>query len=120
MLICCGETIRQPFCSNFLRVASSEMFVASSNVSPDFFGAAANRRNSRDLLQRYFRPRQVMSFSPLVDQLAIDVKTAARLGRRFVFQRSVTIGCRVACHLNPCPGTENFFVPTFSPNVKSA
>src|SRR5213075_2912762 len=96
------------------------MFVASSNVSPDFFGAAAKRKNSRDLLQRYFRPRQVMSFSPLVDQLAIDVKTAVRFGARSAFQRSLTTGCRVACHLNPCFGTGNLFVLTFSPNVKSA
>ena len=54
------------------------MFVASSNVSPDFFGAATKRKNSRDLLQRYFRPRQGMSLSPLVDQFAIEVNTAAR------------------------------------------
>src|SRR5438132_14246619 len=96
------------------------MLVASSKASPDFFGAATNRKNSRDLLQRYFRPRQVMSFSPLVDQFAMEVKTAARFGSRSVFQRSVTIGCRVACHLNPCRGTGNFLVPTFSPKVKSA
>src|SRR2546430_3755890 len=95
------------------------MFVASSNVSPDFFGAATNRRNSRDLLQRYFLLRQVMSLSPLVVQLAIEVKTAARFGARSVCQRSVTIGCRVAFHLKPCVGTGNFFVPTFSPNVNS-
>src|SRR6266403_5461728 len=96
------------------------MLVASSSASPPLFGAAAKRKNSPDLLQRYFRPRQVMSFNPLVDQFAIEVKTAARLGTRFVFQKWVTIGCRVACHLNPCLGTGNFFVPTFSPNVKSA
>src|ERR1043166_10288025 len=96
------------------------MFVASSNVSLDFFGAATKRKNSRDLLQRYFRPRQVMSFNPLVDQFAIEVKTAARCGARLVFQRSVTTGCRVAFHLNPCFGTGKLFVGTFSPNVKSA
>src|SRR5947209_9706984 len=96
------------------------MLVASSNVSPAFFGAATKRKNSRDLLQRYFRPRQVMSFNPLVDQFAMEVRTAAGLGARLVFQRSVTTGCRVACHFNPCGGTGNFFVPTFSPNVKSA
>src|SRR5438046_5602679 len=96
------------------------MFVASSNVSPAFFGAATNRMNSRDLLQRYFSPRQVMSFSPLVDQFATDVKTAARVGERFVFHKSVTTGCRVANHLKPCVGTGKLFVPTFSPNVKSA
>src|ERR1700731_2572031 len=95
------------------------MFVASSKVSPAFFGAATKRKNSRDLLQRYFRRRQVMSFSPLVDQFAMEVKTAACLGPRLGFQRSVTTGCRVACHLNPCVGTGNFFVPTFSPNVKN-
>src|SRR5205807_8187253 len=96
------------------------MLVASSNVSPAFFGAATKRKNSRDLLQRYFFPRQVMSFRPLVDQFAIEVQTAAGLGVRLVFQRSVTIGCRVACHLNPWFGTGKGFVPTFSPNVKSA
>src|SRR5216683_3490719 len=96
------------------------MFVASSKVSPALFGAATKRKNSRDLLQRYFRPRQVMSFRPLVDQLAIEVKTAARFGARFVFHKSVTIGCRVACHFKPCVGTGKAFVPTFSPNVKSA
>src|SRR5437016_10103178 len=96
------------------------MFVASSKVSPDLLGAATKRKNSRDLLQRYFRRCQVMSFNPLVDQFAIEVKTAARLGAWLVFQRSVTIGCRVACHLNPCVGTGKAFVPTFSPNVKSA
>ena len=56
------------------------MLVASSNVSPASFGAATKRRNSRDLLQRYFSPRQVMSFSPLVDQFATEVNTAAREG----------------------------------------
>src|SRR6516165_10311576 len=96
------------------------MLVASSKVSPDFFGAATKRKNSRDLLQRYFRPRQVMSFSPLVDQFAIEVKTAARFGARLVFQRSLTTGCRVAFHLNPRLGTGNVLVGTFSPNVKSA
>ena len=49
------------------------MFVASSNVSPAFFGAATKRRNSRDLLQRYFCPRHEISFKPLVDQLATVV-----------------------------------------------
>src|SRR3984893_15355803 len=95
------------------------MLVASSKVSPACFGAATKRRTSRDLLQRYFSPRQVMSFNPLVDQLATEVKTAARGGERFVFQRSVTIGWRVGSHLNPCVGTGKLFVPTFSPNVKS-
>src|SRR5438270_5567490 len=96
------------------------MFVASSNVSPDFFGAATKRKNSRDLLQRYFLLRQVMSLSPLVDQLAMEVKTAGRFGARFVCQRSLTIGCRVAFHLKPCVGTGNFLVATFSPKVNSA
>src|SRR6516164_8375119 len=96
------------------------MFVASSNVSPAFFGAAANRRNSRDLLQRYFCPRHEISFKPLVDQFATDVKTATPKGERFVFHKSVTTGCRVGNHLNPRVGTEKLFVPTFSPNVKSA
>src|SRR5207249_5246366 len=77
------------------------MFVASSNVSADFLGAATNRMNSRDLLQRYLSPRQVMSFKPLVDQFATDVKTATGDGARFVFHRSITIGCRVGNHLNP-------------------
>ena len=63
------------------------MSVASSNVSPAFFGAATNRRNSRDLLQRYFLPRHAMSFNPLVDQLATDVKTAAREGERARFPK---------------------------------
>src|SRR5213083_816701 len=96
------------------------MFVASSNVSPDFLGAATNRMNSRDLLQRYLSPRHVMSFKPLVDQFATDVKTAAPGGARCVFQRSVTTGWRVGSHLNPCAGTGKLFVLTFSPNVKSA
>src|SRR2546422_6904364 len=96
------------------------MSVASSNVSPAFFGAPTNRMNSRDLLQRYFSPRQVMSLSPLVDQFATDVKTAAADGTRFVFQKSVTTGCRVGSHLRPCVGTGKLFVPTFSPKVKSA
>src|SRR5258707_4915934 len=120
MLICDGETSRQPARSNVLRVGSCAMLVASSKVSPDFCGAATKRKNSRDLLQRYLRPRQVMSLSPLVDQFAMDVKTAARFGARSDFQRSVTTGCRVACHLKPCFGTGNFFVLTFSPKVKSA
>src|SRR5437867_12757102 len=96
------------------------MFVASSNVSPDLLGAATNRINSRDLLQRYFSPRQVMSLSPLVDQFAMEVKTAARGGDRFVFQRSVTTGCRVGNHLKSWVGTGKPFVPTFSPNVNTA
>src|SRR5947209_6664199 len=96
------------------------MSVASSNGSPDFFGAATNRINSRDLLQRYFSRRQTMSFNPLVDQFAMEVNTAPRGGRRLVFQRSVTIGCRVGSHLNWRLGTGKFFVPTFSPKVKSA
>src|SRR6266545_137942 len=87
------------------------MFVAISNVSPASFGAAMNRRNSRDLLQRYFFPRQAMSFKPLVDQFATVVNTAAREGERAVFQRSVTTGCRVGSHLKPCNGTGNSFVP---------
>ncbi len=57
------------------------MLVAISNVSPAFFGAAMNRRNSRDLLHRYFFPRQVISFKPLVDQFATVVNTAALEGR---------------------------------------
>src|SRR5947208_48552 len=96
------------------------MFVASSNVSPAFFGAARKRRNSRDLLQRYFSPRQVMSFKPLVDQFATDVKTATPEAGRLVFHKSVTTGWRVGSHLSPCAGTGKLFVPTFSPTVKSA
>src|SRR5436189_5350129 len=96
------------------------MFVAISNVSPAFFGAEMKRRNSRDLLQRYFRPRHEISFKPLVDQFATDVKTAARAGARLVFHKLITTGCRVGSHLNPCVGTGKLFVPTFSPNVKSA
>ena len=61
------------------------MSVASSNGSPDFFGAATNRRNSRDLLQRYFSPRHSISFRPLVDQLAMEVKTAAGQGTAIGF-----------------------------------
>src|SRR6476659_1541806 len=120
MLICSGEVRRQLFCSNFLRVFVSSMLVAISNVSPASFGAETNRRNSRDLLHRYFFPRQVMSFKPLVDQFAIVVNTAVRDGDRAVFQRSVTTGCRVDSHLNPCSGTGKSFVPIFSPKVKSA
>src|SRR5436190_5833132 len=120
MLICRGEVRRQSFCSNFLRSRESSMLVAISNISPAFFGAAMNRRNSRDLLQRYFLPRQAMSFKPLVDQFATVVNTAAREGERGVFERAVTIGCRVKSHLNPCSGTGKLFVPMFSPNVKSA
>src|SRR5581483_2829361 len=101
----------QPFRSKFARVAACSMLVASSNVSPAFFGAGTKRRNSRDLLQRYFLPRHVMSFRPLVDQLATDVSTAARLGERLVRQRSVTTGCRVGSHFNPCVGTGKLFVP---------
>src|SRR5207249_7462628 len=93
------------------------MFVASSNVSADFLGAATNRMNSRDLLQRYLSPRQVMSFKPLVDQFATDVKTATGDGARFVFHRSITIGCRVGNHLNSCFGTGKFFEQTFSSNL---
>src|SRR5215475_2584489 len=96
------------------------MFVAISNVSPASFGAEMNRRNSRDLLHKYFLPRHVMSFKPLVDQFAIVVNTAAREGERTVFQRSVTTGCRVGSHLKPCSGTGKSLVPMFSPNVKSA
>src|SRR5213592_5186861 len=114
MLICCGQVRRQPLRSNLLRVFASLMFVASSNVSPAFFGAAIKRRNSRDLLQRYFCPRQEISFNPLVDQLATEVKTAASEGDRFVLHKSVTTGCRVGSHLNPCVGTGKLFVPTFS------
>ena len=78
------------------------------------------RRNSLDLLQRYFLPRHVMSFKPLVDQLATDVSTAAREGEGFVCQRSVTTGCLVGSHFNPWVGTEKLLVPMFSPKVKSA
>src|SRR5262245_24520735 len=96
------------------------MLVAISNVSLASLGAAMNRRNSRDLLHRYFLPRHVMSFKPLVDQFAIVVNTAARDGERAVFQRSVTTGCRVGNHFKSCRGTGKSVVPTFSPNVKSA
>src|SRR2546423_9360292 len=96
------------------------MLVAISNVSPASLGAAMNRRNSRDLLQRYFFLRQAMSFKPLVDQFATVVNTAAREGKRAVFHRSVTTGCLVGSHLNPCSGTGKPFVPSFSPNVTSA
>src|SRR5258708_21902273 len=120
MLICSGGVRRQSFCSNFLRVFTSSMLVAISNVSPASLGAGMNRRNSRDLLQRYFLPRHVMSFKPLVDQFAIVVNTAVREGERAVFQRSVTTGCRVGSHLNLCSGTRKSFFPMFSPNVKSA
>src|SRR5580765_2371912 len=96
------------------------MLVAISNVSPASFGAETNRRNSRDLLHRYFLPRHVISFKPLVDQFAIVVNTAPREADRAVFQRSVTTGCRVGNHLKPCSGTGKSFVPMFSPKVKSA
>src|SRR4051794_20280244 len=109
---------RQPLRWNFVRVRSSLMLVASSNDSPDFLGAATKRMNSRDLLQRYLSPRHSISFSPLVDQLATDVNTAAGRGRRLVFQRSVTIGCRVGSHFKRCLGTGNAWRPTFSPKVK--
>src|ERR1700730_6778531 len=120
MLICLGEVNRQPLVSNFSRVFRSSMLVASSKVSPAFLGAATKRKNSRDLLHRYLRRCQVMSFNPLVDQFAIEVNTAARLGARSVLHKSVTTGCRVACHLNPWVGTGKLFVPTFSPNVNRA
>src|SRR5207244_3024543 len=94
------------------------MFVAISNVSPAFFGAEMKRRNSRDLLQRYFRPRHEISFKPLVDQLATVVNTAAREGERFVRQKSVTTGCRVGSHLNPCVGTGKLFGRTFAQNAQ--
>src|SRR5450631_4326429 len=102
-----------------MRVRSSLMLVASSSGSLDFFGAATNRMNSRDLLQRYFSPRHSISFSPLVDQLATDVNTAAGRGRRLVFQSSVTIGWRVGSHFKLWAGTGNASLPTFSPKVKS-
>src|SRR5258708_32133365 len=112
--------MRQLFCSNVLRVFVSSMLVAISNVSPGSFGAETNRRNSRDLLHRYFLPRHVMSFKPLVDQFAIGVNTAAREGDRAAFQRSVTTGCRSGSHLKPCSGTGKAFDTMFSPKVKSA
>src|SRR5687768_15834128 len=96
------------------------MSVASSKVSPAFLGAATNRRNSRDLLHRYFSPRHSMSFNPLVDQLATEVKTAVARGRRLVFQRSVTMGWRVGSHFKLWVGRGNESVPTFSPKVKKA
>src|ERR1700730_9968912 len=120
MLRSSGERRRQPFRLNLTRVFLSFMFVARSNVSPASFGSMTKRRNSRDLLHRYFSPRQLMSLSPLVDQFAIEVKTAIRAGKRLVCQRPITTGCRVGNHLNPCAGTGNLFVPTFSPKVKSA
>src|SRR5437762_12840813 len=94
------------------------MSVASSNVSPARFGAATNRRNSRDLLHKYFSPRHSMSFKPLVDQFATEVKTAAELGRRTVFQSSVTMGWRVGSHFNLYVGMGKTAAPTFSPKVK--
>src|SRR5881394_2457345 len=96
------------------------MSVASSNVSPARLGAATNRRNSRDLLHKYFSPRHSMSFNPLVDQFATEVKTAAELGRRTVFQRSVTMGCRVGSHFKLWVGMGKAAVPTSSPKVKRA
>ena len=48
-----------------------------------------------DLLHKYLSPRHSISFSPLVDQLATDVNTAAGRGRRLVFQRSITDGAVV-------------------------
>src|SRR3954454_24317825 len=96
------------------------MSVASSNVSPARLGAATKRMNSRDLLHKYFSPRHSMSFSPLVDQFATDVKTATGAGRRFVFHRSVTIGWRVGNHFKLCVGTGKRSVPTFSPKVNRA
>src|SRR3954469_6538636 len=96
------------------------MSVASSKVSPARLGAATNRMNSRDLLQRYFSPRHSISFNPLVDQFATEVKTAAGRGRRLVSQKSVTTGWRVGNHFILCVGTGNSFVPTFSPKVKRA
>src|SRR5438067_10705330 len=96
------------------------MLVANSNVSPLFFGAAMKRRNSRDLLHRYFDPRHVISFRPLVDQFAIEVNTAEREGGRVIFQKSVTTGCRVGSHLRPCSGTGKPLLPMFSPKVNSA
>src|ERR1700737_149545 len=105
---------------NLARVFFSLMSVASSNVSPAFFGAAMKRRNSRDLLQRYFLPRHLMSFRPLVDQLATDVNTAARGGGGLGRQRAVTTGWRGGSHFNPWVGTGKLLVPMFSPKVKRA
>src|SRR3954454_4576539 len=96
------------------------MSVASSKASPLFFGAATKRRNSKDLLQRYFLPRHEMSFKPLVDQFAIEVRTAPGRADRRVRHKSVTTGCRVGNHLRPCVGTGNAGVPTFSPKVNKA
>ena len=61
-----------------------------------------------------------MSFRPLVDQLAMEVKTDAAAGARRVFQKSVTTGCRVGSHRSLCSGTGKRSVPMFSPKVKSA
>ena len=57
-----GSTKRQPWERNSSRVSISLMSVASSNVSPERSGAAAKRRNSSDLLHKYFSPRQTISF----------------------------------------------------------
>src|SRR5438270_14042706 len=100
MLRSTGDRSRQPFRSNFSRVGWSLMFVVSSNGSPARFDALIKRRNSSDLLQRYFRPRQVISFKPLVDQFAMDVNTAERAKRDLVCHTSSKIGWRVGSHLN--------------------
>src|SRR5216110_2472348 len=89
------------------------MFVAISNVSPAFFGAEMKRRNSRDLLQRYFRLRHEISFKPLVDQLATVVNTAAREGDRFVRQKSVSISHRFAHIFKPYVDTRSLFGSVF-------
>src|SRR5438309_11750271 len=111
---------RHPFCENRLRVLTSPISVANSKVSPAALGALINRKNSADLLQRYFLPRHWMSLSPLVDQFATEVKTAARIGLFCVRHKSVTTGCRVGSHFKPCSGTGKRSVPTFSPKVKRA
>src|SRR5437764_2733908 len=101
----CGGRKRQPLRRNFFLVRSSAISVASSNVSPARLGASTKRRNSRDLLQRYFFPRHSISFNPLVDQFATEVKTAAAGGACRVRQSSVTIGCLVGSQRSPCVGT---------------
>ena len=75
------------------------MFVAISTGPPIRCGASMKRRNSSDLLQRYFSLRHSMSFSPLVFQFAIVVKTASSGGGVSVFHKSVTTGWRVGSHL---------------------
>jgi len=77
------------------------------------------RRNSSDLLQRYFfaAPRDV--FEPARVPVATDVNTASPAGRRIRLPESVTtVDAKEAIEM--MAGDREVCVPTFSPNVKKS